>query len=231
MKYLLSFLLLLFALSLQSLQAATLMQSSQAPATIEERLLNSIDAGIFDSNNIIGIGRIANIAREQAPIQTLGVLTGTQRSQRTQTQRGPNNQMGLRLFNLMTDSQRAQTASLVDLDPTIAVSTEIVEGDTEIDSVSVESGRMYPPRLYVDFQKFPIPTYAIMPDAEQRKRMDTLNSELQKRFGETVKADFQENVHYLRGTVTSERQKEVLELFVKMESGVQEVRNEVVIRE
>ena len=223
MKYLFSFLLLLFALPLQSLQAATLVQSSRAATSIEESLLSGVSVD-FESSDIIGIGRIAEMVRREAPIQDLATRTGTVQG------RGVN-RMGLRLFNLMTNSLQSQTASLIDLDPTLAVSSVIVEGDTDIDSVSVESGRMYPPRLYVDFQKFPIPTYAIMPDAEQQKRMDKLNSQLQKRFGDTVKADFQENVHYLRGTVTSERQKEVLELFVKMESGVQEVRNEVVIRE
>jgi len=199
------------------------MQSSRAATSIEESLLSGVSVD-FESSDIIGIGRIAEMVRREAPIQDLATRTGTVQG------RGVN-RMGLRLFNLMTNSLQSQTASLVELDPTLAVSTEIIEGDTDIDSVSVESGRMYPPRLYVDFQKFPIPTYAIMPDAEQQKRMDKLNSQLQKRFGDTVKADFQENVHYLRGTVTSERQKEVLELFVKMESGVQEVRNEVVIRE
>ena len=230
MKYLFSFLLLLFALSSQSLQAATFTQSPQAPTTIEERLLNSIDAGIFGSSNIIGIGRIAYIARDQAPIQTLGVLTNTQSTQ-TLRQSAAGNRMGLRLFNFMDTSFKQEATGLTNIDPTLAVSTDIVDGDIDIDSVSVESGRMYPPRLQVDFQKFPIPTYAIMPDEVQQKRMAKLNSQLQKRFGETVKADFQENVHYLRGTVASERQREILEIFIKMEPGIQEVRNEVVVRE
>jgi len=230
MKYFLSFISLLFAFSLQPLQAATSTQSSQALGTIEERLLNSIDVRIFESENIIGIGRIASIAREQAPIQTLGVLTRTQRTQ-TQRQTEANNRMGLRLFNLMSDSLQSQATSPIDIDPNLAVSSEIIEGDTDIDAVSVGSGRMYPPRLNIDFQKFPVPTYAIMPDEVLQKRMAKLNSQLQKRFGETVRVDYLENVHYLRGTVVSERQKEVLEIFIKMEPGIQEVRSEVVVQE
>ena len=228
MKYLLSFVLFLFALPLQSLQAATLIQSPQAATTIEERLLDSIDPRIFESSEIIGIGQIASIVRRGAPIQRLAALTQTQQGQGSG---GSGIRMGQRLFTIMDDSLRSEATSLTDIDPTLAISSEIVDGDTDIDSVSVESGRMYAPRLSVDFQKFPIPTYAIMPSELQQKRMDKLNSQLQKRFGETVKADYQENVHYLRGTVKSERQKEVLELFVKMEPGIQEVRNEVIIRD
>jgi len=219
MKYLFSFILLLFAFSLQSLQAAT---SIQAVASIEDALIG-IDERTFDFANIIGIGRIASNARAQGPIQTLAT--------RTQTQQGQGIRMGMRLFNFMNETLQSGVTNAINADPTLAVSTDIVDGDIDIDSVSVESGRMYPPRLQVDFQKFPIPTYTIMPDEVQQKRMAKLNSQLQKRFGETVKADFQENVHYLRGTVASERQREILEIFIKMEPGIQEVRNEVVVRE
>jgi len=212
MKCLISFILLLFAFSLQTLQAAT---------SIEDALLG-IDERTFEFANIIGIGRIASTARLQGPIQTLAA--------RTQTQQGQGNRMGMRLFNFMNETLQSGTTSAVNAAPTLAVSTDIVDGDIDIDSVSVESGRMYPPRLQVDFQKFPIPTYAIMPDEVQQRRMAKLNDQLQKRFGGTVKADYLENIHYLRGTVDSERQKEVLEIFVKMEPGIQEVRNEVVVQ-
>jgi len=227
MKYSYSFILLLFALSLQSLQAATFVQTpTTTTPTIEDRLLNSMDTNIFGSSQIIGVGQIAKVARQQAPIQTLAKLT------QTEGLGGRNDiRMGQRLFTFMDTAIQSQVTSLINVDPTLAVSTDIIDGDTNVDSVSVESGRMYPPRLCVDFQKFPIPTYANMTDEVQQKRMDKLNNQLQKQFGKTVKVDYLENVHYLRGTVVSERQKEILEIFIKMEPGIQEVRSEIVVRE
>ncbi|MCL2304898.1 MAG: hypothetical protein FWC43_06095 [Planctomycetaceae bacterium] len=224
MKYAISFILLLSVFSLQSLQAAT----SAATSVIEESLFSSINENIFESSEIIGIGRIAKIVRAKSPIRTLNALTQTSGSGRG----GSGTRMGERLFTLMNQGmQSGQTMISVEVDPTLAVSTEIIGGDAGIDAISVQGGRMYPPRLVVDFQKFPVPTYAAMPSDVQQKRMTKLNEQLQRRFGETVQVDYQENVHYLRGTVVSNQQKEILELFIKMEPGIQEVRNEVVIRE
>ena len=230
MRYLFFFVLALLALSLQSLQAATSLQTPQASGTIEDALLNTMDVKTFESASIIGIGRIAAMAREQAPIQTLARRTGTQRAP-TFRQSEANNRMGLRLFNVMNDPLRAEAATVTNDTPTLAVGTEIIDGDTNVDSVAVASGRMYTPRLNIDYQKFPIPTYANMTDEVQQKRMDKLNRQLQKRFGDTVKVDFQDNIHYLRGTIPSERQKEVLEIFIKMEPGIQQVQSEIVVRD
>ena len=137
--------------------------------------------------------------------------------------------MGQRLIAVMDDAMRPQATSVVDTESNLAVSTEIVGSETDVNTDSFQEGRMYTPKLVVDYQRFPIPTYATMPGDVRQTRLAKLNSQIQKRFGETVQVDYRGNVHYLRGTVPSERQKEVLELFLKMEPGIQEIRNEVMV--
>jgi len=227
MKYLLSFFLFLFALSLQSLQAATPVN-----ATGDSLLdLFSLDPTILDSPNIIGIGLLAK--HVPTPIgQLAGIARPAEAGQRQAALAralSASGRMGVRLTTVMGEVMASDNAATaVDDDPTLSGSTDII-ADADANTDALQEGRMYTPKLKIDYKKFPIPTYSAMPEEVRQKRMDKLNGQIQKRFGKTVQVDYRENVHYLRGTVPSERQKEVLELFVKMEPGIQKVQNEIVI--
>ena len=231
MKYALSFILFLFALSFHSLQATA--QTEVSGDTLLDRF--TISSDIFESSSIVGIGQMARTVRNQAsPIQTLASIARPQEAARraaaaarTGSSEG---RMGARLIAAMSDTVASQVTTTVAVEDTLAVSTEIIDADTDVNTDTFQEGRMYTPKLTVDFQKFPVPTYAAMPGDVRQTRITKLNNQLQKRFGETVQIDYRENVHYLRGTVSSERKKEVLELFIKMEPGIQEVRNEVVVK-
>ena len=197
-----------------------------------ELMLDVPGVDIFNDPSNIGIGRMQRIVRDQSPIQALAARANPQEAARRAARAGEENsggRIGARLVAVMGD-MRPRTESVVDVDSTLAVSTDIVGTDTDVNTDLFQEGRMYTPKLVVDYQKFPIPTYAAMSGEVRQTRLDRLNSQLQKRFGETVQIDYRENIHYLRGTVPSERQKEVLELFLKMEPGIQEIRNEVVVR-
>jgi len=231
MKYLLSFFLFLFAFSLQSLQAAT--QIAAVSESILDRLTIPVDT--LNSPQVVGIGRMASIGSERSPIQFLASISrpsaaaaSAQARARSQSAEG---RMGARLVSVMDEAMASTgTTVAIDDDPTLAISTDIIDTDTDANAGSLQEGRMYTPKLKVDFQKFPIPTYATMSAEVRQKRMGKLNDQVQKRFGETVQIVYSENVHYLRGTVSSERQKEVLELFIKMEPGIQEIQNEIAVK-
>ena len=227
MKYLLSFLLFLCAFSLQSLQAATSTQEGGIGGALSEDILNS-------TAEIVGIGRIAEMVREISPIQALAAIArpdeANARAAARRTQVG--GRMGARLVSLMSDTMaQTNTVSTAEDDASLAISSEIIGEDTDANAGMLQEGRMYTPKLVIDYQKFPVPTYGSMSADVQQKRITRLNSQLQKRFGNTVKVDYRDDVHYLRGNVVSEQQKEVLELFLKMEPGVQKVKNEIAVAE
>ena len=212
MKYLLSFILLLCVFSLQSLQAATSAQEAGIGISLSEEILNSPE--------IIGIGRMAQMVRDQSPIQD---LANKARSGGAANVGG----LGARLLAVMNDTLAPTTTESTADDENLAISSEIIDTDTDANVGMFQEGRMYTPKLVIDYQKFPVPTYGAMSADVRQKRIARLNHQLQNRFGNTVKVDYLDNVHYLRGNVVSEQQKEVLELFLKMESGVQKVQNEI----
>ncbi len=209
MKYALSALALVSLFSLSSLYAA-------APA--ENSVISlSTDKDIFNSTDIVGIGRMSKVI--PSPIQKLA-----------QTVRGSEfgGRMGGRLITVMNETGSINLSSEDDFDPEALMNTEIIGSESDANAGSLEVGRMYPPRLEVDFRQFP--TYAAAPVAYREKQVARMNRQIQSRFGETVSAVDRENVIHLRGTVESERQKQVLELYVKMEPGIREIRNELTVQ-
>ncbi len=209
MKYALSALVLVSLISLSSLYAA-------APA--ENSVISlSTDKDIFNSTDIVGIGRMSKVI--PSPIQKLA-----------QTVRGTEfgGRMGGRLITVMNETGSITPSSGDDYDPEAMINTEIIETESDANAGSLEIGRMYPPRLEVDFRQFP--TYAAAPPEYREKQVAKMNKLIQTRFGKTVSAIDRENVIHLRGTVESERQKRVLELYVKMEPGIREVRNELTVQ-
>ena len=155
-----------------------------------------------------------------SPIQRLAEIA--------RVQGGEGGSIGARLVQVMGESSFLDTEGDTGEDVIAPLDTEIINSENGADTAALQEGRMYPPRLAVDFQKFP--TYANLPDHWQQTRTVKLNKQIKTRFGNDVQAVYLEKVLYLRGSVASERQRDVLELYVKMEPGVSEVRNELIVK-
>ena len=155
-----------------------------------------------------------------SPIQRLAEIA--------RVQGGEGGSIGARLVQVMGESSFLDTEGDTGEDVIAPLDTEIINSENGADTAALQEGRMYPPRLAIDFKVFP--TYASLPDAWQQTRTVKLNKQIKTRFGSNVQAVYLEKVLYLRGSVASERQKDVLELYVKMEPGISEVRNELVIK-
>ena len=214
MRHLLLLFSLYYVFSVSSLYAA---------APVSNSILSlETDRDVFNSPSIVGIGAMSKLV--PSPIQKLADVARLDENGRPRE----GGSIGARLVQVMADSSFLDTAGDADEDVVAPLDTEIIGSENEADAAALQEGRMYPPRLAVDFQVFP--TYANLPDAWQQTRTVKLNKQIKTRFGSDVQAVYLEKVLYLRGSVASERQRNVLELYVKMEPGVSEVRNELIVK-
>ena len=213
MKYTLFLLSFCCAFSVSSLYAAT---------SVDNSILSlETNKDIFNSSDIVGIGAMSKLV--PSPIQKLADIARLDENGRPRE----SGRMGARLVRVMSESSLLDMTSGAD-DVFAPLDTEIIGADTDANAGTLQEGRMYTPRLEVDFNVFP--TYAALPNDWQQKRTVKLNKQIRTRFGNDVQAIYLEKVLYLRGSVASERQRDVLELYVKMEPGVSEVRNELVVK-
>ena len=211
-------LLLLF-----SLYCVLSVSSLYAAAPVNDSILSlETDRDIFNSSSIVGIGAMSKLV--PSPIQKLANVARLDENGRPRE----GGTIGARLVQVMADSSFQGMEGDTEEDVVAPLETEIIGSENEADAAALQEGRMYPPRLAVDFQVFP--TYASLPETWQHTRTVKLNKQIKTRFGSDAQAVYLEKVLYLRGSVASERQKNVLELYVKMEPGINEIRNELIVK-
>ncbi len=109
----------------------------------------------------------------------------------------------------------------------IVVETIPDTNQTVVESIDKKTNR-YSPRLKIDFASFPlarpasveapIPTERIAKHLQQRLRLD-----------QPIEIEFLERTACLRGTVSTQRHKELAEMILRLEPGVDTVKNELVV--
>ncbi len=107
----------------------------------------------------------------------------------------------------------------------------LAQGDNEVENVETE--RMYPPRLVLDFTKFPIRTFK---SNESRLQVASQIKNALERFDfdaktESVRVAFDGRTVYLRGQVRTVRFSRLLESVVGLQAGVDRVVNELNVLE
>lgn len=175
----------------------------------------------------VGIGKMQD--KVKSPIKTLAEAAQTQ---------GGTGSMGARLRKVMGDSNFNVAEVAVNEDELLSM--EIIGADADVEGGASDQGRMYPPRLEINFQTYP--TFAMQP-AWTSQQTVRLNRQIQaklnpgsRRSGQSepekknVEIVGDEQGLVLRGTVSSEREKNVLEHFVRMEPGVKILKNELIVR-
>jgi len=105
------------------------------------------------------------------------------------------------------------------------------QGDNEVQNVDAE--RMYPPRLVLDFNRFP--TRSLRSNAARVQVASQIRNTL-ARFDldpkvESVRVAFKGTTVYLRGQVRSSRCSSLIESVVGLQSGVERVVNELNVLE
>ncbi len=96
-----------------------------------------------------------------------------------------------------------------------------------VEAIDSKTNR-YPPRLEVDFTSFPLSRTEVSTNSKATARMTRqLQSRLQLDNG--VQIQFQGRTACLRGTVPTERQKELAEMMLRFEPGIDAVKNELTV--
>jgi len=129
-----------------------------------------------------------------------------------------------KFFGTGTMTQRTTSSRIDSLEA-------LATGDNEVDNVETE--KMYPPRLVLDFNKFPTRT---LQSRESRLQVLSQMKNAVARLDidpkvEAVRVSFDGTTVYLRGQVRSARCSRLLESVVGLQSGVERVVNELNVLE
>ena len=127
--------------------------------------------------------------------------------------------------------RNVQITSLTDALNAIAIE-ETPEPETNqniIESVDPKTKR-YPPRLFVDFRIFPLQRTTTKLGSPKISA-DSLKRNIERRLGvHDVHFSLQNRVMTLTGTVPGEHERQMVELMVRLEPGVDQIENELVIK-
>lgn len=223
------FCLTFFSLTVPSVESVQAAAPPGGPSVlnlveVEDMIAPGKKADVWE---YVGIGKMRDKIR--SPIQTLAEAAKAQ---------GDSGGIGGRLRKVMSES--SFNVAEVAFDENALLATEIIGGSSDIDSEASDQGRMYPPRLEVNFQAYP--TYAMNP-AWTEQQLVRLNKQLQTKLNNGSQKNRQDGLIngqvelvkgeqglVLQGTVSTEREKNVLEHYFRMEPGIKSLKNELVVR-
>lgn len=198
------------------------------------------EAGETDVAQSMGVGLQSRFASGATPVQLsrTEIIPGTPMSvssTMSNMMSGSNNSFGGilsrydtsnfgKFFGSGTFVQRTNSSRIDALD-------NLEQTDNEIDNI--ENARMYPPRLVIDFNKFPTRSLS---SNESRAHLASQVDNVLARFDfdpktENVQVENVGSTVYLRGKVRSGRMARLIESVIGLQAGVDRVVNELKVAE